>query len=157
MPTPIKKFAAGTTVTPARSREELDTILKRFGAKGFGYVDQEQAAAIIFEIDGRTYRYLAPMPQLDDFKLNSRGYYRSDLASQKRDWEQAVREQWRALVATIKGKLVAVDSKIESFEDAFQQYTVMSNGQTVGEYNKAQLETMYRTGELPKMLPGGRG
>jgi hypothetical protein len=153
--TPTKKFAAGTSVSPARSREEIDSMLKRFGAAGFGYAEQNQAVAIIFEISGATYRYMVNMPKLEDFRTNAAGHSLS-ATGQKNAWEHAVRETWRALVATIKGKLVAVDSGIETFEDVFQQYTVMPNGQTVGEYNKFQLDTMRRTGELPRMLPSGR-
>ncbi len=153
--TQTKKYAAGTTVSPARSREEIDSMLKRFGASGFGYGEQKEAVAIIFEINESTYRYNVNMPKLEDFKRNTSGHSLS-MKGQLNAWEQAVRETWRALVATIKGKLVAVDSGIESFEQVFQQYTVMPNGQTVGEYNKLQLETMRQTGELPRMLPSGR-
>src|SRR4051812_31213722 len=117
--TTTKKFAAGTTVTPARSREEIDTLLKRFGASGFGYAEQDPYVAIIFELNGSTYRYMVKMPQMEDFKKNSAGYSLS-ATGQKNVWEKAVREHWRALVATIKGKLVAVDSGIETFESVFQ-------------------------------------
>ncbi len=150
-----RKYASGTTVTPARSREELDKLLGKYGATGFGYVNQKHAAAIMFELNGRTYRYLAKMPQLEDFKKTSSGLFLSSV-NQKKAWEQAVKEQWRALVATIKGKLIAVDSGIETFEEVFMDYTVMGNGQTVREYYEPQLETMYQTGELPKMLQGPR-
>lgn len=151
----MAKYAAGTSVSPARSREELDKMLKKYGATGFGYVDQERAAAIMFSINGRTYRYLVQMPQLQDFRRNSTGYVLSTTA-QKRAWEQSVREQWRALVVTIKGKLVAVDTGIETFEESFLRHVIMPNGQTVGETIEPQLEEMYRTGTMPKMLQGPR-
>ncbi|MDB5079572.1 MAG: hypothetical protein JWP00_1496 [Chloroflexi bacterium] len=151
-----RKFAAGTTVTPARSREELDKLLKKYGATGFGYVDQKQAAAIMFELEGRTYRFMVAMPQLEDFKRSSTGYVLSATA-QKKAWEQSVKEQWRAIVATIKGKLIAVDCSIQSFEEVFMDQMVMANGQTVAEYVEPELRRMYQTGELPRMLPSGGG
>jgi hypothetical protein len=154
MPATGKKFASGTNVSPARSREELDKMLKKYGATGFGYVDQKVAAAIIFEINGRTYRYLVAMPQRDDFKTNPTTGYKLGAEGQNRLWEQATREQWRALVATIKGMLIAVDYGIKTFEEVFLNHVVMSNGQTVAEYIEPQLGDMYRTGQLPKMLPG---
>jgi hypothetical protein len=152
---PKRKYAASTDVTPARSREELDKLLRKYGATGFGYVDQEKAAAIMFELNGRTYRYLVAMPQIEDFKQHPTTGYLQSAAKQKKDWEQAVRVQWRALVATIKGKLIAVDNGIETFEESFMRHTVMPNGQTIGDYIEPELESMYQTGKLPRMLPGG--
>jgi hypothetical protein len=139
MPTTGKKFASGTNVSPARSREELDKMLKKYGATGFGYVDQKLAAAIMFELNGRTYRYLVAMPQRESFQRNPSTNLKLSADAQTRAWEQATREQWRALVATIKGMLIAVDYGIKTFEEVFMNHTVMANGQ-----NKAR-STCHRT------------
>jgi hypothetical protein len=149
-----RTYAACTSVTPGRSREEIDKMLRKYGATGFGYAEQDDnAAALMFTLSGRTYRYLVAMPKLSDFTHSSRfAYARNGQTQAKAAYELAVREKWRAIVATIKGKLIAVDTGIETFEEIFMARTVMTNGQVVADYIEPELKRMYATGQVPKLF-----
>lgn len=65
---PTRRYAAETDVSVARSREEIEATLHRYGATGFGYVTDETipAAVIVFRLDSRHYRLYVPLPRPDD-------------------------------------------------------------------------------------------
>ena len=163
--TPPKKpatYARGTDVTPQRSREELSRLLEKYGATGFGYIDHKEAAAVSFVLGGRTYRFLLRLPALADFKSMppaKNRVFQPDRtpAQQKAAHDQAVRERWRALIAVIKGKLIAVDAGIETFEEALMQYIVVpGTDKTVAEYIEPQIQAAFSgRGSLPPALPKG--
>jgi len=61
---------------------------------------------------------------------------------------------WRGLVLLVKGKLEAVASGIATIESELLAYTVMPDGETVGEWLEPQLNEVYRSGQMPPLLPG---
>ena len=156
MPT---KYAEGTGVSPDRSREEISNLLKKFGARNFTYgdIEEKNAAVIAFKLNERSYRFLINFPRLEDFKFTPSQRRRSPEQTQVAQM-QAVREHWRAMVMVVKAKLIAVENRIESFEEAFLNYTVMPNGQTVQEWLEPQLEAAIKNKKMPPQLPGqGQG
>ncbi|MBA2677138.1 MAG: hypothetical protein H0U76_01885 [Ktedonobacteraceae bacterium] len=56
------KYAAGTTVSIARSREEIEKLLKNYGGTSFMYGSQGDRAAVMFELKGRQYRMEVSYP-----------------------------------------------------------------------------------------------
>jgi len=156
MPT---KYAEGTSVSIARSRDEIERLLARHKATGFLYGEQGNRAMIAFELEGRRYRMELKYPRLSDMELHRNQYTRrkSD-AELRRDGLEAEKQRlWRGLVLLVKGKLEAVASGIATVESELLAYTVMPNGQTVGEWLEPQLETVYKTGHMPPLLPGANG
>ena len=153
------KFAEGTTVSPGQSREEISKLLRKYGAGKFAYMDDEnESQAIVgFELRGRTYRFIIRLPAMRDFVFTTTGKRRSE-AQIKVVHNQAVKEHWRAMVAVIKGKLIAIENGIETFEEVFLKYAVVpgSGGQTVGEMLEPQLQEAYATGKMPPLLPSGQ-
>jgi hypothetical protein len=146
-------YAKGTKVPVERSRGELETVLRRYGADAFTYgVDQEHAI-VAFRASGRHVKFELRYPTVDDFKWGGRFYNdrsRTPLVQQR---DQRIRELWRALVLVVKARLESVESGIESFEQAFLPYIQLPDGQTAGEFLIPQVEAAYELGEMPSLLP----
>jgi len=147
-------YASKTTVSPERSRAEIEAILRRYGATDFGYMYQETGgAAVMFKINGTAVRFLMPLPLLADFKLDRRGWNRTD-KSTKEFQLQEIRRRWRALTLAIKAKLEAVESGITTFEREFLAHIMLPNGKDAGEFLIPQIESAKESGKMPKLLLG---
>lgn len=154
-------YAAKTTVTPERSRAELEQILKRYGASAFGYGYEGDLAVVTFRAHERIIRFTVTVPPLTEFRYTSGAAWevgaRSRTAAQQRSArEQAERQRWRALCLVVKAKLEAVESGVTSFENEFLAHVLLPGGTTVGEWAVPQLELVYETGDMPSLLPGAR-
>lgn len=150
-------YAASTTVTPERSRAELEGILRRYGATAFGYATTPLMAGVQFEAHGRRVRLTIPLPNRTDkrFTQDPRYSYKARTpAAAQNAYEQACRQIWRALVLVVKAKLEAVDAGVASFEDEFLAYVLLPNGATVGDEVRAHIEHAYATGNMPALMPG---
>ena len=154
------KYAEGTSVSIARSRDEIERLLARHKATGFLYGEQGSRAMIAFELEGRRYRMELKYPRLSDFSWGTRGnqHGRQEYERSPAQMEIALYAEkqrlWRGLVLLVKGKLEAVASGIATLESELMAYTVMPDGETVGEWLSPQLETVYKTGQMPPLLPG---
>lgn len=157
----MSRYAEKTEVTSARSREEIERTLERYGADQFLYGWKDTDAVVGFRMEGRQVRFILPLPARDDkafTEYTSRGklWERSDEAARKL-YEQAVRQRWRALALVIKAKLEAVESGIAIFEDEFMANIVMPNGQLVGEHVRPAIARAYETGQVQPLLPDMSG
>ena len=43
-----------------------------------------------------------------------------------------------------------------TLEDALQTFVMLPNGRTVGEWLGPQIDEVYRTSQMPQLLPGAR-
>ncbi len=138
-------YAATTTVAPEKSRAEIEAALKRYGATGFAYMSGETRAMIMFETKDRRLRFDLPLPKDDGSKKV----------------QQVIRSKWRGLLLCIKAKLESVESRIETFDEAFLSHVVLSDGSTVYEHTRERIEQHYRDGgalDAPLLtLPRPRG
>ena len=158
-------YAAGTTVSVERSKAELDTLLGKHGAgkRAIMHDEDEGTAGVLFELAGRQYKIVVPMPQLADFAGEPKSqprrwpYWSHE---QREDWrraacEQACRERWRGLVLLVKAKLEIVRMGVSTFEREFLADLVLPNGRTahhtLDEYMRNLLADGYRG---PPQLPG---
>lgn len=148
----MTRYASETTVPIDRSRIEIETTLKRYGATAFMYGWHHGAAAIAFEMHGRRIRFVLLMPNLSEFAATPTGRRRAP-STQAAEYEQSVRQRWRALALVIKAKLEAVESGITVFEEEFLAHIVLPNGATVGEWMAPQIENAYQYGHMPPLLP----
>lgn len=132
-------YAKGTTVAPEKTRMEIERVLAKYGATDFGYMMRSDMATIVFAKSDRRVRFNLPLPQAGD-----------------RRGEQLLRERWRALLLCIKAKLESVESRIETFDEAFLAHVVMPGGQTVYEHAREQIAIAYDGGRMdgPLMLEG---
>lgn len=148
------RYAQNTQVSTDRSRAEIESTLKRYGATAFMYGWQEQDAVIAFEISNRKMKFFLPMPARDDpeFTKTPKGRSRSNETAVFEAWEQGCRQRWRSLCLIIKAKLEAVASGIRGLEDEFMADIVMPDGQTVSEHIRHQIQSAYDSGKMPKQL-----
>ncbi len=151
------RYAEGTAVPMSKSRIEIEQTLHRFGATGFLYGYKEDRAVIAFELKERRYRMEIHYPELKSFRWTKNRYQQRTDGQMQAAYEQEQRRLWRSLLLLIKAKLEAVTSGIASVEEELLPYTVMPNGQTVGEWLEPQLEEVYHSGMMPPLLPGANG
>lgn len=153
----MSRYAAETTVSQERSRAEIEEIVLRYGADQFMSGWEGNRALIGFRADGRFVRFVLTLPDRNERQfthVKMRGFTKTRSEGQAiKHWEQAVRQRWRAMLLSIKAKLESVASKIETFEEAFMPHIVLPGGRTMSETILPQLEEVYRTGELPRLLP----
>ena len=150
------RYAENTQVPSDRSRAEIETTLRRYGASAFGYGWDENAAAVMFRLNGRQIRFRLPMPDPGERRFThteGRGLVRS-ASAQEAEYEKAVRQSWRALALVIKAKLEAVAAGITTAEEEFLAHTVLPNGSTVGEWALPQIAQAYQRNEMPALMPG---
>lgn len=154
----MKRFASGTEVSTDRSRAEIDRLLTRYGAASFIVGQSADRAMIVFEMHGKRIKFILPLPDRNDKRFthykkgNSSAFTACPPEMSLKKYEQENRERWRALVLCIKAKLESVESKIESFEEAFLPHIVMANGQTIGETLIPQLPKIVESGRMPALL-----
>lgn len=133
----MARYASKTKVPVDQSRNEIERVLSRYGAKSFAYASESGRAIIIFEAKDRRIRFDLPLPVGDTEKE-----------------QQQRRQKWRALVLAVKAKLESVDSGIETFEEAFLSHIVMPDGLTVGQHARPLIASAYKGEPQQPLLPG---
>jgi hypothetical protein len=153
------RYAADTTVPAERSRAEIERTLTRYGAGAFAYGWEGDRSVVGFKFNGRHIRLTLTMPERESLRrIPDKGRvmgFRDRTDTQlETAYDQACRQRWRALALVVKAKLEAIESGISTLEEEFLAWTVLPEGQTVGEWIAPQLEIAYRNGGMPEMLPG---
>lgn len=150
----MSKYAQNTSVSPDRSKAEIEKTLRRYGADSFMYGWEENRALIAFRADGRRVKFVLPMPNPNDesFRLTPTGKERSRSAAES-EYDQAIRQRWRALALVIKAKLEAVDTGIVTFDEEFLAHLLLPSGETVGERTMPEYHKILANGgNMPRLL-----
>lgn len=150
------RYASDTTVSPDKSRAEIERTLSRYGATSFMYGWDPERAIVAFEMNSRRLKFMLPLPDKEQFRRTKVKRQLRTPEAQQRAFDQAVRQRWRALALVIKAKLEAVEAGIALFDEEFLAHIVLPNGQTVGEYVVPQVQLAYENGRMPALLPVGR-
>lgn len=130
------KYAQGTHVPVSQSRVEVENLLKKYKAEGFGYAQEGRRVAIFFKMAGRHIRFMVTLP-----------------ADRSQDREARLeRQMWRCILLSIKAKLESVESGIETIEQAFMAHVVLPGGKTVSQELGTAIESAYKTGKMPPLL-----
>ncbi|OMH30633.1 hypothetical protein [Tersicoccus sp. Bi-70] len=148
------RYAEGTSVDSGRSRQEIEKTLARYGATSFAYGWEPTRAVIQFEIDGRRVRFVLPMPDRQERRFThtpTTDKPRSSSAAEN-EYEQAVRQAWRALALVVKAKLEAVAAGIVTFDEEFLAHLVLPTGETVFQHAGEAVQASIATGRLRPML-----
>lgn len=124
-------YAAKTTVPVGKTRQEIEQLLTRHGAKRFAVAVEKNSGGVTFDIQDRRVRFQLVLPAT----------------------EQGDRQRWRALLLCIKAKIESVESKIETFEEAFLAHVVLPDGKTVAEHAIPSIAAAYEGKEMPPLLP----
>lgn len=133
-----RRYAHGTDVPVAKSRYELEALLRKHGADQIlsGVDHQRRTGFVGFTLDGRQYRIHVPARDTGG-----------------RNPDQVEREQWRALVLVVKAKLEFIAAELSTAESEFLAHLVLPNGSTVGTEIRPHLVQAYATGQMPALLP----
>ena len=145
-------YAKRTTVSMARSKEEIERVLARYGADSFGYATEGNRALITFSMESRRIRMFLVVPEIEEFEYTPTQMKRT-AAAQRKAHDQGCRERWRSLVLIVKAKLEAVAAGITTLETEFLAHMVLPDGQTVGQWLLPQVADAYDTRQMPPMLP----
>lgn len=152
------QYAKDTNVSVEKSRAEIETTLRKYGADQFGYAEDSQRglAQVHFTAKERHIRFILSLPSRNEkqFQVSPRGRARRSELEAYKAWEQACRQRWRALCLCIKAKLEAVECGIAEFENEFMANIVLPGGKTVGEMMKPQIKQAYLTGDFPPGIAG---
>lgn len=137
----MTQYAKKSSVSPQKTRDDIEKTLVRYGAEGFAYGWQGKNVMIGFMLRDRRMQFVLPLP---------------DAGNNKQKHEQEIRSKWRALFLIIKAKLEAVESGITTLEDEFLAHIVLPGGETVGDWMKPQIDEAYRIGAVPQLLQIGK-
>ena len=127
-------YASRTKVPSDKTRMDIERLVKKYGAKGFASGWHEGRAQVQFFAHNRHVRFTVSTANAT--------------AVQER-------ERWRALLLLVKAKLVAVDAKIATFEEAFVGDIVLpETGRTVWESVREPLRISYEENRAVPLLGG---
>lgn len=158
-------YAATTSVSIERTRLQLEDLLKDRGATQFmSAFDHTSGSAIVgWTLGGRMVRLSIPLPAQDEKRFRFKrhrgvfSYREWPKERQRLLWEQACRSRWRGVLLIVLAKFEAIETGISTFEREFLSDMVMADGSTVGQWVAPQLEDMYASGRMPRLLPGPGG
>lgn len=145
------KYAQNTTVSVEKSQFEVQRILRKYGADKFGTMEDKDSAYLMFQYNDLMIQITVPLPQIDEFKFTEAGRKRTNKKAEE-SHSQAIRQRWRALVLAVKAKLEAVESGISTLEKEFMAFVVMPDGKQLGDHLLPELQSMAKTGKMPKLL-----
>jgi hypothetical protein len=150
-------YAEGTNVAAERSRAEIERMLARFGATGFGYANEGDRSMITFRIGGRVVMIVLGFPAINNPLVARTPSGKLRTQTQAREaLDQEIRRRWRSLVLVIKAKLTAVQDGISTLEREFlADLVVPGDGRTFGEWAIPQIEQAYQRNAMPSLVPGG--
>lgn len=141
-------YAENTSVSPEKSRYEIERVLSRYGADGFMSGWTKGRAQIEFMAHGRRIRFVLDLPtELGEFRYSAARRTRTDAQAQAA-LEQEQRRRWRALALAVKAKLEVVETGISTFEAEFAMNTVLPDGRTAAEHVLPMIEASYASGRV---------
>lgn len=139
----MRKYAQDTAVPVSRSRDEIERLLTKHGARGFIFGSTPGKALIAFEMRDRRLRFYVPM-----IEINKTG-------SNEKIVARETRRRWRALLLVLKAKLEAVASEIVVFDAEFLAHIVVEGNETVGDRFVPQLASAIKSATMPNLLGDG--
>ncbi len=148
-------FAEGTSVSVMKTKVEIDTLLRKQGALRTGVAEEPGRAVVFFDLKDRRVQMSLRLPSTAEIVARSRRRLTSLQLAQRAEQEQ--RERWRALLLAIKAKFVAVESGVETFEEAFLAHVVMPGGRTLGQMALPQVAEAYKGGKVTERFLLGEG
>lgn len=157
------KYAEGTAVSVVKSQQEISALLQRVGAHPIGFQFHDDHAVVAFTLSSKVPQSTAVgEPKRPDVEKKTHVMMRLELPKrsayakkkvrgwmhdctpeeQGKRWEQACRERWRALALTLKAKLVSVESKVETVEEAFLAHMVVNDAGRSRRFGEVIVEQM---------------
>lgn len=154
-----RKYAQETTVPVAKSRAEIDNLLRQWGAKGLQWSDDFQNDRVmlrfVWNYDDTDYmaRFVIELPgrdQLKDQAIDGRTGAVSDLKMEKLLSARGKQEH-RLLLLWLKAALNAVEAGMVTAEALFLPFLEGQTGETVAEIAIPNLKKL-ASGSAQKLL-----
>jgi len=148
-------YASATKTTAEKSRQEIESTLKRYGASAFafGWDNDHVSETIQFRLNGREIRLQVRKPQDEDQAVKKQLSIAKTRT--KGDILDAVRRQrWRAMALFVKALCEAIEEGVVTVDEAFMSGIVMPDNRTMGQHGAAAIERFLLEGRLPPLLPG---
>ena len=123
-------YAKGTKVEVVKTKADIESLLEKHNAKGYGTMVNGAEGKVVFSLHDRNVMFRFAIP----------------------DTKQAARERWRAVLLVIKAKLESVESGIETFEEAFLGQVMTPSGETVYQQTAPRIEAIYSGQNVPLLL-----
>ena len=139
-------YAETTSVPFEKSIAEIIGLLKRSGAEQIGQMEDRQSFTLTFAMQERIVKFRVVFPSSEEIAKMTGP--RQEAAKVRDQWH---RQRGRALLLVLKAKLESIESRVETFEQAFLANVVMANGETVYERISAPIALEYKTTK-PQML-----
>ena len=132
--------ASTTVVSPGRSQVELERILRRYGASGFGVQSDYEARIIkvMFRVPdepGSTASVPVRLEVSVEAVARAMGMFKPPQSWQAerkpstQQWERAERVAWRHLVLWVDAALSAATAGVQKISEAFLAHTLVRNEQ----------------------------
>lgn len=150
----MSTYASKTTVSADKTRSEIERTLKRYGADEFAFASSSARAMVAFRAENRNVRFVLQLPERAsrEFTHTPTTGVRRTAESAEREYDQEIRQRWRALALLVKAKLEAVESGIVTFEEEFLAHILLPGGQTVHENISPAIESAYQSGQVRSLL-----
>jgi hypothetical protein len=145
-----RRYAEGTQTKVETSVAELRRAIVRYGGSNLAMMEDDDTPAIaaLFQIGGRWVRFLQKLPRRPDGTRSTSRNPRAMFAQH----DAEVRRRWRVLLLRVKSRLEEFAEGESTWEECFLPYAVLADNRTVAEALAPELERMYRTGSMPRML-----
>ncbi len=141
-------YAQRTTVSPEKSRAEIEKLLRSHGVDEFGSGWTRDGHALVqFRIQGVMVRLSVKVPPRESFKARTE-------RQREEQFHQEVRRLWRVNALLVKAKLEAIDSGVTTIEREFLADVVLPDNTTVAEWAMPQFAELSK--RMPPLLPGAR-
>jgi len=150
----VSKYAKSTTVSPEKSQAEIQSTLRKYGADRFGTMEEKTKAHVMFSYSGLSIQISIILPERSEFIKTETGKSRTKSAIDNQ-LDQEIRQRWRVLLLAIKAKLEAIECGISTIEEEFMAFIVMPDGLSLSSHILPKLQTMVKTGKMPKLLSYG--
>ncbi len=151
-----------TSVTVARSQEAIRNLLRKFEADGFSFTEQAaniagvdtRVVSMEFSHEGHFIRMLVALKPPNEREIKAkaqRAISKTYEAIRDEAYVQEERRIWRVLFHGLKARMIAVEEKVETFEQAFLAHLVDPVT------NRTLYETMRPSIEAGAFQIGGAG
>jgi hypothetical protein len=156
------QYASNTKVSVEKSRQEINTLLKQWGASGFRWTDDMENDQVTLEFVWRPdedapvfqARFTLALPSSEELAKEARHKRTGQFLEDKyyRLLDGHGRQEHRALALFLKAVFVGVEEGIISPEQVFLPFLVDKHGRTVSDYALGNLELLHTEG-VAGLLP----
>ena len=158
-----RRYAKGTKVGVAKSREEIDRILRKWGADQLQWSEDVKGGKsmlrFLWEFDGAEYcaRFVVNVPSEAEIKDESVDGRTGEFSQNK--FDQAMKRrgmvEHRELALLLKAIFVAVEAGLIQAEQILLPFLEDRDGQTVAELVLPHMKTIHKRGGVKLLLARG--